>query len=156
MEWIAAFEQSFVGAWMRSSPWAYPLVHWLHVVGLVLLLGSMLMLDLRILGAGRAAITLRTTSQLLTPFAIVGLLIMLMSGLLLFSADGLPLIQNPLFLPKMGLVALGITNALLFRWLWRAAVEAEPSQPILVRVQAVVSLLAWVSAATLGRLSAYV
>jgi len=156
MEWVAAFERSFVGAWMRGSSWAYPLIHWFHVAGLVLLLGSMLMLDLRIIGAGRAAISLRAASQLLTPFAIVGLIIMLASGLLLFSADALPLLRNPLFLPKMVLVALGIANALVFRWLWSGKAMKVHALPMWAKLQATVSLLAWIAAATMGRLLAYV
>ena len=158
MEWLLALESSAIGNWMRSSGWAYPFVHWVHVVGLVLLVGSMLFLDLRLLGAARSAITVRAADALLTPFAVVGLLLMLGSGVLLFAADAQPLVQNPLFLPKLALVALGIVNALVFRRLWlRPAMPQDTAtMPSGARLQAAASLCIWVVAATFGRFLAYV
>lgn len=157
MQWAIALESSGVGEWMRSSGWAYPAVNLLHVAGLILLVGSMLLLDLRLLGTGRSAISLPAATSLLTPFAVAGLFLMLTSGFLLFAADAAPLLDNPLFLPKLALIALGIANALLFRALWRSAVEAAPGVlPGAARLQAVASLAIWVAAAALGRLLAYV
>lgn len=157
MHWVIALENSALGEWMRSSAWAYPAVNLIHVGGLVLLLGSMLLLDLRLLGAGRAAISLEAAGSILTPLAVVGLASMLASGFLLFSADAGPLTQNPLFLPKITLVALGVANALVFRWRWPARVLYEMVVPPSgARMQAAASLMIWVVAAALGRLLAYV
>ena len=51
--WAGALEASVLGEWMRGSSWAYPVVNLVHLLGLVLLVGPMLLLDLRLLGAGR-------------------------------------------------------------------------------------------------------
>lgn len=157
MEWIIAIEASGPADWMRTSSWAYPAVNLLHVAGVILLVGGMLLLDLRILGAGRKAISLHNASALLTPLAVAGLITMLASGSLLFMADAVPLLGNPLFLPKIVLIGLGILNALAFQWLWRAStVNTQAQLPMAAKLQAALSLAIWLSAAALGRLLAYV
>src|SRR5690606_9126020 len=146
LEWASALEASALGAWMRGSSWGYPAVNVAHVAGLVLLLGSMILLDLRILGAGRGAIKLPAASGVLTPFAGAGLMLLIVSGLLLFAADGAPLLQNPLFLPKILLVVLGITNAVVFRARWGHMAD-QACAPVGARMQAALSLAVWVAAA---------
>ncbi|CFU11540.1 Uncharacterised protein [Bordetella pertussis] len=51
--WAALLEACALGAWMRGSSWAYPAANLAHLLGLVLLVGAMLLLDLRLLGLGR-------------------------------------------------------------------------------------------------------
>lgn len=154
--WAAALEASALGAWMRGSSWAYPAVNLLHLLGLVLLVGSMVLLDLRLLGVGRR-LHLPDVSALLTPVAVAGLLIMLASGALLFTADAGPLSMQPLLQLKLLWIALGVGNALLFRGWWAGRLadwDARP--PLLGRVQAAASLLIWLGVAAMGRMIAYV
>ena len=151
----AGLEASAVGQWMRGSNWAYPVVNLLHLLGLVLLVGSMMLLDLRLLGA-RRLFPLAEVSATLTPFAVAGLLILLPTGALLFSADAGPLLGNRLLQAKLLLILLGIVNALLFRRWWRHRLaDWDWHPPAAGRLQALGSLLCWVAAATLGRLIAY-
>lgn len=151
----AALEASAAGEWMRGSSWGYPLVNLLHLLGLTLLLGPMLLLDLRLLGAARQ-FSVPAVSAALTPWAAVGLLLLLPSGALLFTADAGPLLVNPLLQVKLLLVALGIANALAFRWLWSARLQDWDWRPPRAgQVQAAVSALCWLATGTLGRLIAY-
>jgi hypothetical protein len=151
----AALEASAVGEWMRGSNWAFPLVNLLHLLGLVLLVGPMLLLDLRLLGAARQ-FSVPEVSATLTPWAIAGLLLLLPSGALLFTADAGPLLGNGLLQVKLLLVALGVANALAFRWLWSARLDDWDWRPPRAgRVQAALSALCWLAAGTLGRLIAY-
>jgi len=153
--WAVALEASAVGDWMRSSGWAYPVVNLVHLLGLVLLIGPMLLLDLRLLGAGRL-FTLSEVSAALTPWAVAGLLLLLPSGALLFAADAGPLLGNRLLQFKLLLVAFGIANALLFRRLWsRRLHDWDWRPPLSGRLQAALSALCWLATATLGRLIAY-
>ena len=153
--WAAGLEGSAVGEWMRGSDWAYPVVNLLHLLGLVLLVGAMLLLDLRLLGA-RRLFPLAEVSATLTPLAIAGLLVLLPTGVLLFSADAAPLLGNRLMQAKLLLVFLGIANALLFRRLWRHRLaDWDWRPPAAGRLQAVMSLLCWIAVASLGRLIAY-
>lgn len=156
LAWAAWLEQSPLGVWMRSSSVAYPFVNVIHVFGLVLLIGSMLLLDLRLMGFVRR-LPVADVSAILTPLSIAGLLALIGSGFLLFAADAGPLLDNPLFPIKLLFIALGIINALAFRAVWgpRLALWAQ-RPPLAGRIQAAVSLLTWIVAGTLGRLLAYV
>jgi len=154
--WAAALEASALGAWMRGSPWAYPAANLVHLLGLVLLLGSMILLDLRLLGAGRR-VPLPDASALLTPLAVAGLVLLLGSGALLFTADAGPLSAQPLLQLKLLWIALGLANAVLFRGWWSGRIAGwDDNPPMLGRVQAAASLLIWLGVAAMGRLIAYV
>ena len=151
----AALEASALGEWMRGSDRAYPVANLVHLLGLVLLVGPMLLLDLRLLGAGRQ-FALPTVSATLTPWAVVGLLLLLPSGARMFAADAGPQLGNPVLQLKRLLVALGIANALLFRVLWADWLDDwDLLPPVGGRLQAALSALCWLAAGTLGRLIAY-
>ncbi|WP_057047261.1 hypothetical protein, partial [Bordetella pertussis] len=105
--WAALLEACALGAWMRGSSWAYPAANLAHLLGLVLLVGAMLLLDLRLLGLGRR-FALADVSAVLTPLAAGGLLLQLASGALLFSADAVPLSGNALMQYKAAGIALGV------------------------------------------------
>ena len=153
--WAAWLEASALGEQMRGSTLLYPALNLLHLLGLVLLLGSLLLLDARLLGAGRG-FPLAAVSRALTPLAVVGLLLLLGSGFCLFAADAGPLLGNRLLQFKLLLIALGIGNALLFRHLWSARLSDWAGRaPLLGRLQAALSLLAWLLVMSLGRLLAY-
>ncbi|HZH06379.1 MAG TPA: DUF6644 family protein [Lautropia sp.] len=153
--WAAALEASALGEWVRSSGWAYPTINVLHLLGLVLLVGPMLLFDLRLLGVGRL-FALPEVSAALTPWAVAGLLLLLPTGVLLFSADAGPLLDNRLLQFKLLLIAVGIANALLFRRLWSRRLHDWDWQPPRIgRLQAMLSALCWLAAGTLGRLIAY-
>jgi hypothetical protein len=147
----AAVEHSPLAAAIRSSPGLYPAVNLAHLAGLVLLVGGIGVLDLRIAGLARA-IPVQALSRLCTPVAIVGLLLMLASGALMFSADAVPLIGSRVFQLKMTLLAVALANALLFRRLY-GGLAREPGP--LARIMAVASIGLWLTVAALGRLIGY-
>ncbi|KQO44223.1 hypothetical protein N5E99_11080 [Pseudomonas chengduensis] len=153
--WAAWLEATALGEQMRSSALLYPAVNLLHLLGLVLLLGPMLLLDARLLGAGRS-FPLAAVSRTLTPLAVAGLLLLLGSGVCLFAADAGPLAVDRLLQLKLLLIALGIGNALLFRRLWNARLgDWDTYAPLFGRMQAALSLLIWLLVMSLGRLLAY-
>src|SRR5258706_3221689 len=80
-----ALQESALGHVMRSSPALYPAVEILHILGFVVLVGSILALDLRV---GRA-IPIPPMAQLLLPMSRFGFLLAIGMGFLLFSADAL-------------------------------------------------------------------
>ena len=81
--WASAIEHSAFAGALRRSPSLYPAVNLGHLAGLVLLVGSIGLLDLRALGAGRA-VPLGALSRWLTPVGVVGLLVEMATGALLF------------------------------------------------------------------------
>jgi hypothetical protein len=128
---------------MCSSPALYPAVEILHIFGFVVLVGSILALDLRLLGLGRA-IPIQPTAQLLLPVSRLGLLLAISMGFLLFSADAAHVVRNPAFQTKLLLIAAALVNIVIAHvgpWrrvaLWRA--EASGG----AKVAALASLLLW-------------
>jgi hypothetical protein len=150
-----ALQESALGHVMRSSPALYPGVEILHILGFVVLVGSMLALDLRLLGLGRA-IPIQPMAQLLLPLSCFGFLLAISMGFLLFSADAAHVVRNPAFQTKLLLIAAALVNIVIAHvgpWrrvaLWRA--EASGG----AKVTALVSLLLWLGAVCAGRLIAY-
>ena len=93
---------------------------------------------------------------MLTPLAVVGLVLLLGSGFCLFAADAGPLTVDRLLQLKLLLIVLGIGNALLFRHLWSARLsDWDARAPLFGRMQAALSLLIWLLVMSLGRLLAY-
>src|SRR5438552_2585528 len=104
---------------MRSSPALYPAVEILHILGFVVLVGSILALDLRLLGWGRA-IPIAPMAQLLLPLSRFGFLLAISMGFLLFSADAAHVVRNPAFQSKLLLIAAALLNiAIAHAGLWR-------------------------------------
>src|SRR5260221_7421092 len=77
---------------MRSSPALYPAVEILHILGFVVLVGSILALDVRVLGLGRA-IPIQPMAQLLLPMSRFGFLLAIGMGFFLFFAHSAPLVR---------------------------------------------------------------
>lgn len=150
-----ALEASDLGVWMRGSPIAYPLANLVHLLGLVMLIGGIGVVDLRLVGFGRR-ISVALLARFLTPIAIVGIGILLASGFLLFAADAEPLTKSSMFLQKMILLAIALTNALAFQLLWQRKVAGwSDDPPMAARAMAFLSLALWLTIAALGRLIAY-
>lgn len=154
-DWAAALEASPLAEWMRGSAYAYPAANIAHLLGLVLLVGSILFLDLRLLGRGRQ-LSLAVVYPLLTSWALAGLVLLIVAGIAMFTADTTPLLRNPTMRLKLAAIALALGNALLFNVLWRKRLAHWDSHPPrLGRAQACFSLLIWLTTAALGRLIAY-
>src|SRR5258706_7714121 len=94
---------------MRSSPALYPAVEILHILGFVVLVGSILALDLRV---GRA-IPIPPMAQLLLPMSRFGFLLAIGMGFLLFSADAAHVVRNPAFQAKLLLIAAALGNIVI-------------------------------------------
>jgi hypothetical protein len=153
--WAAAIEASALGVAMRDSSFLYPLANILHVLGLALLIGPILVLDLRLLGVARA-ITLAPAARLLSGLSRCGVVVMLVTGFALFAADARPLSTNTVLWIKWGLIAAGIANAMLFQWRWSSRFDGwDAAPPAVGRLHAAASLTLWFAVAICGRLLAY-
>jgi hypothetical protein len=138
---------------MRASAWLYPATNVLHLLAVALLVGTIVALDLRVLGLGRR-LPLAALDAYLARFARVAIPLILVTGFCLFAADASHLVGSAALWVKLGLLALGLANALLFRRLWRGRL-GDAAAPAGARAQAALSLLLWPSAAVAGRLIAY-
>ncbi|UYG07528.1 hypothetical protein [Halomonas sp. M4R1S46] len=148
LAWLA---QTALADWMRLSRWGYAGINTLHVLGIALLVGAILPLDLRLMGR-RPELPLADTARLLQPPAIIGLVLALVTGALLFLAGPGDYLAMPLFLLKLTLIALAIGNAL---WLNLGPGLARATRRRL-RLAGGASLLLWLAVLACGRLLAFV
>src|SRR4249919_2766943 len=109
---LIALEQSALGAAIRQSIWAYPAANVGHILSLTLFAGGVAAMDLRLLGAFAAA----PPASIVRParrVAMLGLLLMALTGSVLFTAEASHVAMNPVFQIKAALIALGLLNALM-------------------------------------------
>ena len=142
---------------LRVSDLAYPLVNAAHIIGFALLFGSIVALDLRLVGLWRE-LPLKPLARMLTPLAFAGLVTALTAGVLLFSVHAVKYAALPVFQLKLTLIAAALVNALLTRRsaAWKEA-ASEPGRPIPVRLvlAAALSIVLWIAVILCGRLIAY-
>ena len=156
MQFLTSLEHTAFFAWVRESPslWAYPVLLFLHTVGLALLVGTNAAIDLRILGAARG-LSLAPMERLL-PVMWIGFWINAITGSILFIADATTRLANPAFPYKMGFIALAIGNVFLIkRHVFRDPLIDKGPVPLAGRILASTSILFWLGAITAGRLMAY-
>ena len=157
-EWTAALQATALAAALRDSIWSYPLINAAHILGVALLVGSIVPLDLRLLGLW-GSVPLAPLWAVLTRTAGIGLIVAIIFGTLLFITRATEYAASNLFIAKMILVLLGTANTLMLRMPPQAQVWQPASDPwkpsSRIRVAAGVSLGAWLSALTLGRLIGY-
>ncbi|MCW5626523.1 MAG: hypothetical protein KIT73_17545 [Burkholderiales bacterium] len=153
----AATPGAAIGQAIANSLWIYPTANVLHIVGIVLVVGPVLVFDLRLLGLGRAG-SVRDLGQALLPWSLMGLAIAVPAGLVLFAADADAVMGNPAFRLKLLLLTVAGANAVLFHagGAYRLAVERDPAVPLRPRLHALISAGSWVGIITAGRLIAYV
>lgn len=120
-----------------------------------MLVGGIGLLDLRLAGLFRRIPT-EPLASALTPIAIGGLILMIPSGATLFASDAATLVNSTTFRWKLLLIALALSNAIAFRFLWQSRIgQWDVDPPIWGRLMAAISLLLWLSVAAMGRWIAY-
>jgi hypothetical protein len=155
---MGAIEGSALGQAMRQWLWLYPTVEIVHLCGIALLVGSIAVLDLRLLGCSRN-LSVRTLAAHVLPWTIGSFLLILPSGLAMFVAHAGDLIASPVFALKICLIMAAGTNAAVFHaGVFRGAArwDIDVMPPAAARAAAALSLLLWVSVISCGRLLAYV
>jgi hypothetical protein len=134
---------------IASHPWLYPALECAHIVGVALLLGNLLLLELRVWGFGRALDT-QALAGLALPLSVLGFGLLALSGLTMFAAAPQELLVNRLFVIKMGLVMLAGLNAAAFHS--RGGLRRVDT---LARAQTLLSLGLWLTVIICGRWIAY-
>lgn len=150
LELAAAVEASALASLLRQSRWTYPAVNALHVLGVALLVGAVVPMDFRLIGAWRADVPLASVLRLLRPVAATGAVLAIVAGVLLFTVQARDYVGQPLFAIKMALVATGLAHALV----WGGALAAAPR--LRQRLAGGFSLAVWIAALFCGRTLGYI
>lgn len=143
---------------MRQMRWLYPAVNTGHIIGIAMILGGILPLDLRLMGLW-SDVPVNPLARTLVPTAVAGIFVAVITGALLFTVDATKYANLTLFRVKLAFIGVAILNALLLRGArdWPPALGTQFSGTTTrLRVAGLVSAGLWLGALICGRLLGYV
>lgn len=143
---------------LRESLLLWPVIEAAHVLSIMLFAGTILLVDLRLLGAVLPEVRLSEMTGRILPWTVVGLVLLIVTGALLFYAKPLVYFHNLFFRAKLLVIAAALVNVAVFHVRQHRcgpAWDAGGALPFGVRSMAVVSLSAWIAVIIAGRLVAY-
>lgn len=134
---------------LKSHLWAYPALEVVHIVGIGVLLGNLILLELRVFGMG-PALPVRDLARLSLGLALAGFTLAAVSGLLMFASQPAELLANRAFTLKMLLLLAAACNAAWFHG--RGSLGKLDGW---ARVQMAISTVIWLAVVACGRWIAY-
>lgn len=148
-------DDSFFGAGVRNSVWLFPFTEIFHLVALGILGGTVLIVNLRLLGARLPGVSVADLANDVRPWMYGSLAVMLVSGFFLFSSESVKMYGNPAFRIKMLALILAIAFSLTAH---KKLVSLADSRLTGFRPKAVavVSLALWAAVGLAGRAIGYV
>jgi hypothetical protein len=147
IDWVAA---SGLSKWISQSTWAFAVIESIHLLALSVLGGSVLIVDLRLLGFGIRTHTLEEIAREAQPWFLRSWTVMITTGLLLFWSEPQKLFYSTPFAVKMSCLLLGTIFALTVRRKVTLAGEGQVSG-IWLKLVALVSLALWFGVGAGGR-----
>ena len=149
-----SIEYSPLGIFIAESTWAFPTIETLHVIALVTVIGTIMIMDLRLLGVASNNVAVTRMSRDTLPWTWAGFVLAAITGTLLFVSKASTYVVNPYFLVKMGLLVAAGLNMLYFHFVvYRTVGQWDDSAaiPAAVKRAAVLSLLFWLIIVFCGR-----
>ena len=154
-EWVSEFPTSIA---LRESQYMMPWVFVLHVVSMCMFAGTILMMDLRLLGVGHMQTPFSQVQRRLFPWQMAAMLFSTVTGLALVWGNPLNYVTNIIFWVKM--VAMGIAglNALAFHYITEYTLvdwDAGETPPFGAKLAGGISIILWANVIVAGRLIPY-
>jgi hypothetical protein len=144
-----AAQNTGLGVAIRSSLWLFPVIEAFHLLALALIGGAVLVLDLRLAGLALKRQPVSEIAADAQPWFIGSLVVMLMSGLLLWTSEAVKCYYNPAFWLKMIFLFLAILFTFTVRR--RVALAEGRVRPLWMKTVACVSLTLWTGVGLMGR-----
>jgi len=154
-QWI---HQTHLSIAIRESIWIYPILNVLHCVGIFLVAGTIVVVDLRLLGFGMRRSPVSSVVGQVLPWTFFGFAFMALTGSLLAWSEPVRLYRSPFFRLKLLFLAVAGLNALLFHYgIYRkaGAWDSDAHTPARARLAGVVSIVCWICVIAAGRAVGY-
>ncbi|MDZ4103007.1 MAG: hypothetical protein U1E12_15155 [Hydrogenophaga sp.] len=135
---------------LGAHPWAYPMLEVVHLIGVALIVGNLVLLELRVFGWG-SALPIEPLARLSLGLVGLGFGLAVLTGLLMFGTQPGELLANRVFTVKMALIMMAGCNAG-----WFHARRSLQLQDTTARASMLLSLAIWMLVITCGRWIAYV
>jgi hypothetical protein len=150
-EWV---ERSPVGEFMRGSRIVFPIFESIHLIGLALFLGTLLLTDLGLLGLGMRRQPVQQVAAALSPWTWRGFALLMLTGPFMFAAQAAKWHDNPVFWIKMLLLIV----ATIFQLSVRSAIESELAALPVSRAKLIgaTSLILWIGTGMLSKMMEFV
>lgn len=149
---LAAIEATEIAHALRASRWGYAFTNAAHILGIALLVGGIIPLQLRFLGLW-PGVPKPALVRVLTPLAAIGLALAMIAGILLFSVKAREYAGVGFLQAKLVLVMIGMLSAVALHrahgFLLDSASDAR------LAGHAVISLFCWIGALVCGRMIAF-
>jgi hypothetical protein len=149
---------SGVAEWMRTTVKAMPIVEGIHLLSMAVLFGTILVVDLRLLGLPDHRRPFTQVAREVLPWTWLAFGVNALTGALMFAQDAIVYAADTTFLLKMAALVLAGVNMLVFELVTRRSVaqwDRNLRAPRVARAAAVISLSLWMAMIVLGRWTGY-
>lgn len=143
---------------IRESIWVYPILNVLHCAGILLVAGTIVVVDLRLLGLGLRRLPVSSVVGQVVPWTLYGFGFMALTGSLLALSEPVRLYKSEFFPWKLAFLALAGLNALFFHLgVYRgvSAWDLKTATPARARLAGIVSIVCWICVIAAGRAVGY-
>jgi uncharacterized membrane protein len=155
LEWLQA---SSLAVFIHKTAWAFTTVEVVHVVAISLVIGTIAIVDLRLLGLASTKRPFTELSRQVLPITWVAFVVAVMAGSLLFISRATEYFVNPVFWIKMALIVLAGINMMIFEFITVRGVQQwnlDPTPPPPARLAGGISIACWVLVVVFGRWIAF-
>jgi hypothetical protein len=152
LEWLQALP---LAAFIHKTPWAFTTVEVIHVFAVAIVLGTISIMDLRLLGIASTKRPVTELSRQVLPFTWAAFAIAVIAGSILFMTKATDYFGNTVFWIKMVLIALAGINMIYFEFITIRGVQQwnlDPTPPQPARLAGGISITCWVLVLICGRL----
>ncbi|HXU19507.1 MAG TPA: DUF6644 family protein [Verrucomicrobiae bacterium] len=140
---------------IRDSIWMFPIIESIHVMSFTLVVGTIAIIDLRLLGLASTQRSFQRISSDILKWTWAAFVLAVATGVMMFTTNARVYYHNPFFRTKMLLLVLAGVNMAVFEITGRRTVhrwDRDPSPPRAGKVAAILSLTLWISIIFMGRL----
>lgn len=149
-EWCG---NTWLGTTVRDTVWAFPLIETFHLLALAVLLGSVLIVNLRVFGLGKNYLPAAQIARQLEPWMLWSIVVLIASGIPMAFSEPMKCFESASFPIKMGLMVVGIVSQLTIQRKW---VMAEGVSTGKAQFAAMLSIAIWATVGAAGKGIPYV
>jgi hypothetical protein len=149
-EWAG---NTWLGTTVRDTVWAFPLIETFHLLSLAILLGTVLIVNLRVFGVGKRFLPASQLARQFEPWMLASIGVLIGTGIPMAFSEPMKCFESYSFPIKMGLIVLGIVSQFTIqrRWIMKGDSSVAKS-----RIAAIASIFIWTAVGAAGKGIPYV
>ena len=158
MQLLERLQASPLAVFIHKTPWAFTTIEVIHVFAVSMVLGTIAIVDLRLLGFASSKRPFSELSRRLLPFTWAAFVLAVIAGSILFISRATDYVANTVFWVKMALIVLAGINMMIFEFITARGVQQwnlSPTPPAPARLAGGISIACWVLVVFFGRLIAF-